>query len=59
MPSCKATQRGVPFLDLNKDEELKKLCSKPGYYADSIHPSAKGHAELLGPGFLSFIKDLQ
>lgn len=54
-----SAQRGVPFLDLNKDENLKNLCSKPGYYADNIHPSAKGHAELLGPGFLSFIKDLQ
>lgn len=54
-----SAQRGVPFLDLNKDEKLKNLCSKSGYYADNIHPSAKGHAELLGPGFLSFIKDLQ
>lgn len=54
-----SAQRGVPFLDLNKDKKLKNLCSMPGYYADNIHPSAKGHAGLFGPVFLSFIKDLQ
>ena len=54
-----SAQRGVPFLDLNKDEKLKNLCGKPGYYADDIHPSKRGHIELFGPKFLAFIKDLQ
>lgn len=51
--------RSIPFLNMNKDEGLKALCGKPGYYADDIHPSKRGHIELFGPKFLAFIKDLQ
>lgn len=54
-----SSRRSVAFLNMNRDEGLKAICRRPGYYADDIHPSKRGHIELFGPKFLSFIEDLQ
>lgn len=54
-----AARREVPFLNLAEDESFLAEARQPGMYLDSVHPTRKGHRELLGPAILSFLRSLE
>lgn len=53
-----AARRAVPFLNLAEDEDFLAAARRRGMYLDAVHPTRKGHRELLGPAVLSFLKNL-
>lgn len=54
-----AARREVSFLNLAEDESFLAEARQPGMYLDAVHPTRKGHRELLGPAILSFLRSLE